>query len=734
MTILPDPNLKNTPVTFLRDINKPLIFSEIPVEEVLVDIKGPKYKEQIHHLQTLDDKAYALQKKSLPAVSFHGTYKNAVLNKNFQQSSGLFCFDVDKLPPDILDSVKIQVANIGCVVFCFVSPSGKGLKGAIRILPESMTNDADCKRNFKQVQAFFADKGITIDPACKDIRRLSFLSHDPKIYINWDAEAFPVQVECSAPVQVQTFRPPTQQPTSDDDEARCIAICVGIIAKSVPGRRHGARLEAGKTAGGYVAAGRVSEDVILDALMAASDKVAEAGITDPGEAKTIRDAITHGMEAPLFAEVVPETDTIKRLAELSPIEYERARSTEAAAMGVRVGALDRLIEAEQKRSRPAEDVDNSGLVTDVEPWPEAVDLSGLLGELVEVIKRFIVCGDETAIAATLWVVLTWFIDEIDIAPLANINAPEMRSGKSQLLFLLGQLARRALSASNITPAALFRVVEMCGPTLFIDEADAFLKENEELRGILNSGHTRGSAFVIRTVGDDHTPAKFSTWGMKAIAGIGHIHGTLADRSIMLRLRRKLPHESVDRLRHVEPDLFPRLAAQLARVAVDYQGRIRESRPQAPPRLDDRSQDNWSGLLSIADLAGGEWPRLARLAAVGLSAASESDSVSVGVELLGDLQPIFAIHPRIHTAELLATLCADEEQLWAAYNRGRPMSARQLSNRLAEYGIRPHTITVRGQTRKGYEADQFKDAFRRYIPITSSPFLASLPLVGAPAVG
>lgn len=443
MTIITEQNLKNTPVTFLRGINKPLIFSEIPLEEVLADIKNHKYKDQIDYLRTLDEKDYKQQKKSLPAVSFHGIYKNAVLNMNFRRSSGLFCFDVDGLPPDTVDAVKAEIATIGCVVFCFISPSGKGLKGALRIPPESLTNDADCKRIFKQVQAFFADKGITIDPACKDIRRLSFLSYDPNIYINWDAEEFPVQAVC--PVPVQTSRPTTQQqPISDDDEARCIAICVGVIAKSVAGGRHAARLEAGKLGGGFVAAGRVAEDVMLDALIIASDKVAEGGITEPGEAKTILDAMTHGMESPLFADVEPETHTIKRLAELSPLEYERARSTEAAAMGVRVGALDRLIDAEQKRSRPAEDVDNSGLVGDVEPWPETVDLSRLLGELVEVIKRFIVCENETAIAATLWVVLTWFIDEIDIAPLANISAAEMRCGKSQLLFLMGQPANGKL--------------------------------------------------------------------------------------------------------------------------------------------------------------------------------------------------------------------------------------------------------------------------------------------------
>lgn len=157
MTIITESNLKTTSVTFLRDVTKPLILSEISLEAALSDIKSQKYKEQIDYLQTLDDKTYTQQKKSLPAIAFHGTFKGIVVNECFQQSSGLFCFDIDKLPPDTVGAVKTQVSSVGCVVCCFTSPSGTGLKGALRVPPESLTNDADCKRIFKQVEAFYND-------------------------------------------------------------------------------------------------------------------------------------------------------------------------------------------------------------------------------------------------------------------------------------------------------------------------------------------------------------------------------------------------------------------------------------------------------------------------------------------------------------------------------------------------------------------------------------------------
>ena len=43
----------------------------------------------------------------------------------------------------------------------------------------------------------------------------------------------------------------------------------------------------------------------------------------------------------------------------------------------------------------------------------------------------------------------------------------------------------------------FRVIQETRPTLLIDEADTFLQGNDELRGILNAGYTRDTAFVVR---------------------------------------------------------------------------------------------------------------------------------------------------------------------------------------------------------------------------------------------
>lgn len=95
-----------------------------------------------------------------------------------------------------------------------------------------------------------------------------------------------------------------------------------------------------------------------------------------------------------------------------------------------------------------------------------------------------------------------------------ITAPEKRCGKSQLLFLLANIVKRPLETSNISTAALFRGIDLWKPTLLIDEVDTFVKNNEDLRGAINAGHTPKGC-IWRSVGDDHTPTRFNVFGAKA---------------------------------------------------------------------------------------------------------------------------------------------------------------------------------------------------------------------------
>jgi putative DNA primase/helicase len=406
-----------------------------------------------------------------------------------------------------------------------------------------------------------------------------------------------------------------------------------------------------------------------------------------------------------------DTDLINKLKELTPIAYDRVRTIFAKEMGIRPATLDSII----KREKTVPQEDEKSPFPEITPWHEPVDPGKLLTDISNTIKRFIVCNNETVIAATLWAAMTWFIDVIQIAPLAVITAPEKRCGKSQLLFLFSQIVKRPLAASNISPAALFRSIDAWQPTLLIDEVDTFMRENNELRGLINAGHTRTAAFIYRTTGENHTLTQFNLWGAKALAGIGKLNDTLMDRSIILSLRRKLPSEQAERLRYAEPGLFKQLAAKLARFSSDYTGQILAARPQLPETLSDRAQDNWEPLLAIADIAQGNWSHNARTAALKISGDIES-SQSIGTELLSDIQDIIETMQtdRISSADLIKKLCEDPEKPWATFNHGHSISPRQIASRLREFGISSTTIRLHNTTAKGYLFIQFADVFNRYL--------------------
>lgn len=412
-----------------------------------------------------------------------------------------------------------------------------------------------------------------------------------------------------------------------------------------------------------------------------------------------------------------DDEIIRRLAKLKPRDYDKVRIAQAKTLGIRPATLD----AEVKEIR-AEASEASRLpFVEIDPHPDPVNPAQLLNEISDTIRRFLVLDTEQAHAATLWVALTWFVDVVEYVPLAIINAPEKACGKTQLLTVLRRMAYRPLPAANASASALFRAVELWRPTIFIDEADTFFRDNTELHGLVNAGYQR-DGFVLRSeaTGDNFEPRVFSVFSAKALAGIAlekHLPDATMSRGIIFNMRRKLSYEAVNRLRHAPGALFETIAAKLARFAADYSPQVKQARPVLPEALGDREQDNWDGLLAIASCAGNEWLDRATKAALKLSGAGEK-TVSASNELLADIQHVWnKTHlERISTVDMLRHLCEDEESAWATYNRGKPLTPRQLARLLAGYGIASKTIRLGAyETQKGFEISQFSDAFARYLP-------------------
>ncbi|MDQ3197044.1 MAG: DUF3631 domain-containing protein [Pseudomonadota bacterium] len=377
-------------------------------------------------------------------------------------------------------------------------------------------------------------------------------------------------------------------------------------------------------------------------------------------------------------------------------------------------APDRSEKKQEAKPKGGSDVE----FVDPDPWHERVDGAALLTEMAGLFRRFIVLPEGAELILPLWVLHTWCIDDADIAPILAITSPEKRCGKTSLIGLLRKIVRRPLAASNITSAAVYRVVDSYHPSLLIDEADTFLRSSDELRGIINSGHTRPTASVVRLVGDNHEPRVFSTWSPKAIALIGALPGTIADRSIVVAMRRKHKNEKAERLSYKAE--FHDIKSKCARWAQDNGAALAQSDPQVPENLNDRQADNWRELLTMATIAGGGWFERASKYASTLT-DDDDDGEHAGVQLLADLRSMF---DRLEVDRMFSNdICHELAQLvdrpWAQFGRSeKPISQRQLAKLLAPFDVRPITIRASDDRLKGYLLDAFNDAFTRYLPIRS----------------
>jgi putative DNA primase/helicase len=409
-------------------------------------------------------------------------------------------------------------------------------------------------------------------------------------------------------------------------------------------------------------------------------------------------------------------DEIRRLAKLSMIEYERERKDAAGRLNLRASILDRLVAAERRSFENGDKQGHAVNLPEPEPWREPVDGAELLRELSAVIRRHVVMFEHAADTAALWTAHTYLLDCFGISPRLAITSPEKGCGKTTALDVLSRLIFRPLPTANASASAIFRVVESQRPTLLIDEADTFLPENEELRGILNSGHRQGGS-VIRTVGEDFEPRSFSTYSACTIALIGKLPATLADRSVPIELRRRRADEAIEAFRFDRTKHLEQLARKAARWAIDNADRIRGGDPDMPAGVFNRAADNWRPLLAIADAAGGEWPTRARRAVQCAGANPTGDDQSARILLLSDIRTIFAERrlDRIPSADLVTALNCIEGRPWAEWSRGKGISPNGLARLLAPFAIAPATIRTAAGTPKGYLLAQFEDAFARYLP-------------------
>lgn len=399
----------------------------------------------------------------------------------------------------------------------------------------------------------------------------------------------------------------------------------------------------------------------------------------------------------LYFAITPIEDLVKRAEELGIPEDDRLRQATMAKYSIR------------------------------HPGP-AESASGLLDDLVAYLKRFLVLPDEHAyIACALWIAHTRIFERGAMTPRLLFTSPEPGSGKTLSLDIVGSLTERPVLAQSMTPSVLARMNNDAKgqPSYFFDELDTAFpakgvtESSEGLRSIIGGGAYPNGNYIrsVRREGEFEND-EMSTFAPMALAGLHLPPQTIVDRSIVIRMRRKLRAEHVEiyRVRDTEAERDD-LKARLAEWATSTHAALHGRWPDMPDELDNRAAQVWELLVAIADDAGGAWPQLARDAAVFFVTDTRYKPVSIAIRLLTDIRKAFGDADRITSAELLDRLKRVDDNPWTDLG-GTGLFTKDIRKILEEFDIPPvHTIRIPGAeslgTQSGWKRSDFHDAFIRY---------------------
>lgn len=169
-------------ISFFKDC-----FSASPVKDISIFdfydsiVKGD-YATEINNIRSNQGDISKL-KKELPGLTISGTFSHREI-KGLLQHSGRICIDIDgKSNPQITDwpLLRTTLGTWESVEFAALSSSGKGVFVVIVVrYPEKHL------LHFQALEKTFAKYGLVIDPLCKDVCRLRFMSYDSEAVLNYD--------------------------------------------------------------------------------------------------------------------------------------------------------------------------------------------------------------------------------------------------------------------------------------------------------------------------------------------------------------------------------------------------------------------------------------------------------------------------------------------------------------------------------------------------------------------
>jgi hypothetical protein len=339
------------------------------------------------------------------------------------------------------------------------------------------------------------------------------------------------------------------------------------------------------------------------------------------------------------------------------------------------------------------------------------------------ISRFAVLPTGTRLPLALWAVGTHLFEAFDSFAYLAVTSPTPRCGKTRVLELLSLLCARAERTSNISEAALFRLIERFKPTLLLDEMEQIREKGERaqiLRNLLNAGNRR-DAVAIRCAEGGASIERCGVFCPKAIAAIGSLPDTITDRAIVIGMQRRTHEEKIERFlfQRAEPEARC-IRERIADWAKTNGETIRQAYLAAPDLgfLEDRDAESWAPLFSILAVADDSRLSELRNCAEALCGAKQADSAEehFAVRLICDAASVLREEEKhIASADLLERLKTVADAPWSEDG----FDQRRLAKHLRAFGLKPKPVRIEDATPRGYDAEKIRESARRYNGATSA---------------
>jgi hypothetical protein len=340
-------------------------------------------------------------------------------------------------------------------------------------------------------------------------------------------------------------------------------------------------------------------------------------------------------------------------------------------------------------------------------------------------------SESARLTVTFWLIASYTFKLYRKFPYLRIKSPD----KNTLIDLVAELVFNPLIASDVSPAALYRVVEKFTPTLLLDEFDN-KEQVRELSQLLNAGFDANRS-ALRFNMDKDCAERFRTYCPKVIASIKPITDTTESRCLPIDLQR-VPSDAEDKLVElcdINPERFQTIKRKILAWVEDNLPKIKASRPVRPSWLHTRDWDMLRPCYVVGAVLG-EWGiEMVNQAATGVFGERVAEQ-SLAIEILACIRkatklPGLIFEARkskkgvqirsglfIRTQTLVDYCNGHEENPWADWKTGDKtgLTTARFAKELREhFKLKADQIWHEKKYLYGYWVEPFQKLFDSFLP-------------------